>query len=227
MATTVQAMMLKLTLAVDPTVKATGILFTSATVGTTDGDAFSAQRLLDVYNFARKALFIGADGIMSPQERALKFGSIIKNGTLTFTTSSADATAPKPSDYLKWVRIEDPSTGVEITILDDTFLPTVRAKLNPHYVQTTTKNKFLFEQGINFYGFNDPAGTFANAATARLTYYAIADFIISDITGGSTIETLPEDMLPILMELSIAWANGQGETEVNALAKALLAQKKG
>lgn len=227
MAKTVQSLMLKLALVVDPVVQSTGVLFTSATVGAADGEAFKAQELLDVYNHARLTLYTAAKEMYSPDELTVKFGSVVKNATLTFTTAGSDATAPKPADFIDLVRVEHATLGHEVVVLPNTYIPIVRKASNPHFVQTATTNRFLFIQGANFYGADLPAGAWPNAGTARLTYVGITDFVIADVTGGAVTETLPENEISYLLELAIAFAQGQGTVEVAGLAKTLLARKKG
>jgi hypothetical protein len=69
------------------------------------------------------------------------------------------------------------------------------------------------------------SGTAFSVSDYKLTYFGLPTYALSDITGGSTTEAINVDYHPILIQLGVAIANGQGNQEVNSLAKQLLTLK--
>jgi len=224
MARTVQSLMLEFALLVDPRMKDETV-FSLSTIGVNDGDKFTKQELLDYYNKARFALFQACSQVYGETELSSKLSNLIKNSVITFTLSGVEATASKPSDYVKALSVDDSSNSTQVLILPMYYLSIVRSKTNQDFVQTTTTNRFLFEKETVFLGINDPAGAFPNGKQLNLNYYALSNYTLSDVTGGTVKEAYPDILHPILIELAVAVSNEQGYSEVLNLAKLLVRSK--
>lgn len=205
MAVTVQSQMLRLALRVDPRTKAQ-VEFVAGTIGTVAGNRFAAQRLLDIYNEARMAL-AGALRIMAPAEKKASTvqGNIQRKTNLTFTSG----TAPIPTGLIEPIALRD-VTGNDISILPGNILPLVSRN-------ESATVRFVFWEATNFKSL--PGSTaIPDAATYVLWYYGVTDFILTDVTGGATLETYNDDLLPRLLNIAARIANMQGNYDPQQLA---------
>ena len=192
----------------------TGGTATPALVGSVDGASFPRQRILDIYNQARMALFQAMDNVLSLEEKIIAIsGTVIKKTDLTFTSASA----PKPTGFIQAIYLTDVS-GDQITILP---LSVFRELKDRHSVS----NRMVFDYGTVFEAPSTSTTIIPNAATYILRYYGISSFTLSDILGGTTVETFNENYYPIIIELAQAIASEQGTIEVNALAQKLIGAK--
>lgn len=208
---TVQAQVLRLAQRVDPYTKA-GAEFAAGTIGTTPGSRFTAQRLLDIYNEARFTL---AQAITSKIPRHLRAmmvsGTIIKKTDLQFTSG----VATKPTGYLEPVLLTDVS-GAVITILPLTLLMAVKD------LESST-NRFVFETTTTLEALTGTTNI-PNASTYILRYYGLSNFALSDVTGGSTVETFNDIWQDLLVEIGSGIANEMGNTQVLAFAEKMVIQ---
>ncbi len=216
---TVQSNVLQLAQAIDPFTKA-GAEITSGTIGTVDGDRFTKQRLLDIYNDSRFTLFQVMRSLMPDDELAKNISAMFISAVITFTAASPNTNGPKPSGFLKLKSLLSSAGGnVPIVVLPNEYLQAVRGGTNPYYVISAT-NLIAFEIGTNFV---IPA--LFGAGAGIIDYYGITNWALSDITGGSTVEIFSGEYEPILMEIAQAFASEQGSDQVNALAKKLIELK--
>lgn len=188
-----------------------------AAIGVTDGDRFTAQRLLDCYNQARFALFNALYNSLPSSEVSKKVSATFQSASITWTYSSPDTTAPKPTGFLKLGALAI-AGGVRAIVLPDNLIGEVRAAVNPHLTQSATTNVLAFENTTNFL-----APSVDVHGTGKIDYFGISNFALSDVTGGSTVEVFSTELEPLLIELASAICNEQGSAEVNALAKKLSA----
>lgn len=296
---TVQATMLKLQSIVDPYTKA-GAEITAATIGTVDSDRFLKQRMLDIYNDARIALFQAMRSTFDQERLTKEISLAIVTTNIIFTATGDSWVYTLPAGYMRFISLSGryldgavASTNlIPIILLDQTLLPIVREGTNPNFLQSAT-NRFVFEYAGSLYGVKAASSstllsnqvatgtasitgttavvgsssafttqysigssvtignetkivatitsntlmtvTVAFTATLsgensyvtdyKLTYFGLPIYALSDVTGGSTTEAINVDYHPLLIELGVAIANGQGNQEVNSLAKKLLTMK--
>jgi hypothetical protein len=219
MASTIQALMLKLALRVDPFVKSTGVLETSATIGvagaTGDGDKFSAQRLLDVYNESRLALFSALYESKTSQELSKLVSASFITASITLTYASPNTTAPKPSGFLKLVSLTAPSS-IPIIVIPNNWLGDIRKGTDPH-LTVSASNILAVELTTNFL----IVGNFG-AGTGIIDYYGITNWALSDVTTGTAVEVFSTELEPMLLDLAVAISLEQGNQDAIALAKKLI-----
>lgn len=217
MAQRVRTLVLRLRQRVDPRDTA-GVTFVSTTdlsiSPSGDGDRFTKERILDVYNDARFTLFEALQTVYRRTELTRLIGSITKTGALTFASGSV----AKPTDYTDFIGLAT-STGVQMVLLPMTLFYDVRAALNPHLTDSAT-NVFVFDRGTTFFTNN---GTFANDVASSLTYFALPVYILSDVAPAATTdESFDEKFHAALIEIASAIAEEQGRQDVLSLAKSLL-----
>lgn len=183
-------------------------------VGSVDGAAFARQRILDIYNQARMALFTAIDNSMDVSEKITAIsGTVIKKTDFTF----ASGVATKPTGYIQTVKLTDVN-GAEITVLPLSLYRQLKDRIS-------TTNRMVFDYGTTFESPDVATPIPPDAATYVLRYYGITDFTLSDILGNSTVETFNINYYPIIIELAQAIASEQGTIAVNALAQKLIGAK--
>lgn len=189
---------------------ATGNLV-NAMIGTVDGDRYSRQRLLDMYNKARMT-FVHAINITLPKREKSKAiaAAIVRATTFQFTSQVATL----PAGFIEELWLRDVA-GVDIPIVQAADLPQLSG-----YDSAT--NRFVFREDSSLKCV--PGSTsIVDASTYVLAYYGIADFVIfNDIVGGVVNESINDDWLPKLMEIAVAIASEQSYADVLALAVALV-----
>lgn len=188
----------------------TGGTATPALVGSVDGAAFARQRILDIYNQARMALFNALDGAMSPAQKIQAISGAIVQDT-AFAFSSGLAT--KPTGFLQHIRLTT-AAGVEVSVLP---FGLVRQLKN----RESATNPIVFDRGTVFESQNGSTYV-SNASDYILTYFGVTNFTLANILGGSTVETFNENYYPVIIELAQAIAAEQGTVQINALAKKLI-----
>lgn len=208
---TVQAQMLKLALKADPVIKSTGVLFAAGTIGTVSGDKFPAQGLLDIYNDARM-MFVEA--LRGDVDWMRKLGSARKTASVTWAALSVS----KPSDFISFVDMYT-AGNVPMVLRREDLMSVVTSGTNLHYTQSLS-NIIIFEVGSTF---QQPSGTHNGAAT--LTYYGIPTYALADVTGGATNDSFDVGLLPHVVEVAAAMANGVGSVDVTQLVKTLTGRK--
>jgi hypothetical protein len=197
----------------------TGGTLTPFMVGSVDGARFSRQRLLNIYNDARMVLFNAVYTDRKEELSRLVYSTAI-TANITWTYSSPNTTAPKPTGYLKLISLMSPTAGVPVIVLDNSLLQTVQLALNPHLTQSST-NIIGFEIGTNFL-----VPAYDCHGTGTITYYGITAWSWStDVLPNSSLEIFSSDLEPVLIELGEAIANEQSNADIGALAKTLLNKK--
>lgn len=183
---------------------------TPALVGSVDGASFQRQRILDIYNQARMALFNAFDGALSKAEKIKAIsGAIVKKTDFTF----ASGVASKPTGFIEHIRLTN-LAGTEVSVLPSSLIRQLKSR-------ESAANPIVFDYGTVFESQNGSTYV-ADAATYILRYFGITNFTLSDILGGSTVETFNENFYPAIIELAQAIAAEQGTVQVNALAKKLI-----
>jgi hypothetical protein len=190
-----------------------------------DGARFPRQRLADIYNDARLALFQGLSLLNDEPEYLSKLvDTIVRTASVTMTLAGSTLTGPFPSDYIEGIEAYDASSN-PIEILPAELIGEVLIGDNPHLLQSTT-NRFIFEQNAQFVTYN--TGT-AWPATEVITvrYYGVSTFTLADVLGNSVTETFSRKFEPIIITLAEAIANGMSQVEAIGLAKSLISIKGG
>lgn len=193
-----------------------------ALVGSVDGDKFTRQRQLQIYNDARFVLF---DAIVALREiegvsRELSDTLIIKTDFQFTLSGSVSTSANVPTGYIRRESLTDVN-GDPIIVLDNSLILTIREGYLTTYDQSSTV-RYAFEIGSQFVHY----GTFVpSASTYVLHYYGLTTISISDILGASVTEQWHDDKLWILYEIASAFAEGLGMSDVLALAKKLITQE--
>ena len=191
-----------------------GGTITGALIGSVDGAKVPRQRLLDIYNQARMALFGAIDATYSLSDKITSIsGTIVKKTDLTF----AAGVATKPTGYIQAVRLSDVSED-QITIAPFTLY---RQTKDRHAVG----NRIVYEYSTTLEAPSTSTTIMPNAATYILRYFGITDFTLSDVLGGSVAETFNDQYHSAIIELAEAIFNEQGQKEINALALKLIGAK--
>lgn len=195
---------------IDPTYK-TMALITSADVGTAStgwmaigGDKFQAQEVVDFYNQARMQLASVLERTLPPDKKAASVSGNIVKGSLAFSSG----TITKPTGYVMWERLENPSA------LQVTILPVSQIQQAKDLISAT--NLMVFDYGASFTAY-DGTTTIANG-TYPFYYYGVTLYTTTTATDASTVESFNEFYHPILIELAVALARGQGSAEVDMMA---------
>lgn len=210
----VQSLMVRLVQRIDPRTKA-GAIIDSTNVGSVDGDKFTEQRRLDIYNDARFALFGALKTRYSNEELTRLIGSTVIDTTGTM----ASGQLAKPSDYVDFISFAK-SDDTPVTMLPTSMLQDVLSGLNPHFTESAT-NLFLFDIGQNLVAFDASMAT----AAVKLRYYALPVYVLTDIDNTTTKESFDEKFHPLMIELGVAIANEQGQQEILALTQSLLGKQ--
>jgi hypothetical protein len=261
----------------------------ATTLCVSDGDSFTKQRLVDIYNEARMSLFKALKNVMTKDQLTAAIGGAITDVVMTFTATYGNRyTYALPSGFIRAISLDGYAYGnadmlTPIIILPATMIDIVRGN-DPTFAQSNT-NRFVFEIGTNLIHFGNyvdlqqVSGTVAiagdttlvgtntkfltelmvgsavrvsgmdrtvatitsntaatvntaftgtssgltmQASTYHFKYFGISDFTTTDVTGGSTAETLNTEYHTMILELGAAIALEQGAAEVNALAEKLL-----
>lgn len=214
---TVQALLYRFVLRIDPLTKDQSN-FTLATVGMIDGDMFSAQRQLDIYNEARIALFNALQLKLTTEELTKAIGGNIVVTNITFF----GGVAPKPTGYVKFILLIDSAKNV-IVLLPNTKRALVIEGINPDYIESST-NRFIFEEGTNF---KSASGDLymPNGSSYIFGYFGITNWTLGDVTAGTAVETFNDVWHSVILEIGQAIANEQGLAQINALAISLVGGK--
>jgi hypothetical protein len=210
----VRDQLLKLALRVDPTVRSTNTFFDLSTIGGSDGNKFSKQRLLDIYNEARTTAFnvLKAKGDLSGVKGTLR------TGTLSFVAAGGRSSANLPADFIAYESaystasvLEGTGNKVPIVIEEDTTLiPSVLdGSLN-----VGNGGILVFEIGSTLV---DPTGTYTSGGV--LFYYGFGDWTLGDLTAT---ETFKARIHPHLITIAQAIALGTGNADAIKLAEKLL-----
>jgi len=183
------------------------------------GGRYTRQRLLDIYNEARRILFNALSESKSPAELGkIVYGTFTSASIAIATYSAPYRSIPKPSGFIKLVNMVDgATTPVRIDVLPTSLLEDVRTSITPTYTASAT-NLLAFEIGANWNLF----GNFGTSPAA-VDYYGIVDWTwITDVLPGTTVEVFRSDIEPMIIEIAEALANEQSNLDALALAKTLL-----
>lgn len=186
---TVQANIIKLLQRIDPRLKTMVEVSTSniATWATDGTDKFTAQRVVDIYNDARFALFNAMRASM-PQDRLSKELSLsVVTANLASSISTDILGYALPAGYHRFIslvgRYLDGSVVstnfLPIILLDYTFLPLVRSGQNPYYTQSET-NRFVFEKDGYLFSPKSTTGE-------TLFYYKVLTGTVSTSADSATV----------------------------------------
>jgi len=220
MSTFVQSNLLKLALRVDPTDYTTNAEFTSATIGVDPGESFSAQRLLDIYNESRMALYQALRTTLGREQLYNDVGALVgKSSSFTF----AAGVATKPTGYVDFLSLFD-AAGSQIFLLPPNLMDVVGTAGTGSYYKETATNRFIFESGNTFISLSGTTYV-PNASTYVVNYLSVPLFALADVTGGTTIESFNDKYIPMLLDLAEAKCGEEGSLDVLAMAKKLLGAK--
>lgn len=216
MSVAVRDMVVKLAERIDPRDK-DGVKLTNATIDDTDGEKFTKELRVDIYNQARFALFGALRTRYSIEELSRVAGSLYKSdATVDFVTGNMT----KPTDYVDFISLVT-DTGVRVIMLTSDLIQEVIAEENPHLTESDTI-AFCFDQGVNIHTYNSLLQAMTDGT---LTYFALETYVVADLASDTKKEEFDEKFHHIIFELGIAIANEMGEQEVNALAAQLLGQR--
>jgi len=213
MSRTVQSNIISLLQRIDPTLKDGTTVIAAGNIATwasTAGAKFNPQQVVDFYNEGRTALANAVDLHYPEPLKGTVLGGLAQlNASLTFTSGAA----PKPTGFIKSVFLSDVNNA-QITINPIIMIPRLKD------LETST-NRMVFDCGSSFSALTGTTNI-PNAATYKLSYYGITTFVLSDVTGGATVEQFNDDWFPKIIQLAEAVANEQGQQAVNALAAQLV-----
>jgi hypothetical protein len=226
----VQYLVYQLALRVDPKAKngdkfvQSGAGTGQANIGSTDGDRFPAAQLLKIYNQSRIALFQALE-VAYPDKSELtkRIGGTVQHiENFSFTLTGSISRATKPTGYIRFISAaKEDKTPIILLGADEISL--VQQSTNPYRIQSSTGPIFIFEVGNELVHY----GTFLpTLSTYILNYIGITDWAISDVTNGTSVETVNEIYHPLLLDLAVMIANGAGNADVVAMAKAIVESKK-
>lgn len=211
--------MLALIQRVDPTMK-NDVEITAATLsswGTNGSDRFTAQRLVDCYNEARKIM---ANIISNRFDLSMRVDAL--SGLMTVVTNFqfTSGVATKPSGFINAYNLVRPD-GKSLSILSP-VLYSITKHLDSY------ENPIVYEHITTF---NAVSSTnVPDAATYTLRYFRLVNWTLADVLQTSPAyvdETFNATFDPILLELAVMVAMEQGTASVNAAASRLLMTAKG
>jgi hypothetical protein len=207
---TVKSLILRLAQRIDPYTKAM-VELNSTTVGTTDGDKFTIQRRVDIWNEARFALGNAIDKkYPNDKKQRQSAGEIYKDAAFVF----ASGVAAKPSDMIDPILLTNAS-GTVITILPPAMIIQARDLIS-------ATNLMVFDYTTSFTALDGDTYV-VDGSDYVLYYYRIPTYAISDV-AGSTVESFEDRWVPTLLQLAEAIANEMGQQAVNQVAENLLGE---
>jgi hypothetical protein len=151
----------------------------ATTIGVSDGDRFTKQRLLDIYNLARMTLFNAMKNVMTKDQMVEAISGAMTDVVFTFTATYGNRyTYGLPSGYLRFVGLNGYAYGnsdmlTPIILLPANMIDVVKGS-DPAYQQSNT-NRFVFEIGTslihfgNYVDLQQITGTVAIAGDTTLT----------------------------------------------------------
>jgi hypothetical protein len=200
----VQEMLARFYIRVDPLTD-DGVTIDASNVGTVDGQSFPKLDGLRVYNDARKSLAASFRLVVptwfSTREVS---GCLVRIENLQF----AEGSATKPDGYIYPERLTD-GDGGKIVIMGLDRVGAVKDFESPtkRYV-LDIGNNFVAESGKQFV---------TNASNYILWYFGVKDWELSDVTGGTSVETYNEIWHNHLLEIANAIANEVGQDQISLL----------
>lgn len=211
--------MLKFVQRVDPRRKDNGQPFSSADVGNADGDRFTVQRQLDIYNEARVGLL---QALRAGGASTKDLAPAIKEATI----ASVSGVIALPNDFVEPIGHLVDGSGVRFWVYGPDLEQTARARTLPIYT-LSTDNRFVIFRDNQFvcpgvYTSFMPNGPFT------FSYYGLKVIILSDVTNNTPplmVEDFSEKYTPVLLEIAQAIADEQGQGQVMALAMSLVGKK--
>ena len=207
----VQALMVDFVQRVDPRTKA-GVLLDSSNIGTTDGDKFTEQRRLDIYNEARLILAGSIERQLPAEEAARAIsGNVVRVTNLQFASGSAN----KPSDYIRAIYLTDVS-NVQIVVIPPSLIHALRDL-------ETSVIRFVVDEGTVLRRIVGSSQV-PDASTYVLYYYGLTIYALSAVDNTTQDESFNDTWHPVLLQLMEAIANEQGHGEVLALSDRLVGQ---
>jgi hypothetical protein len=193
-----------------------------AQIGSVDGEKFTRQRLLDLYNNARFVLFEAMRGTMSEHD-LLKFVSsdVVEHTEVSFTSG----VGTKPTGYIAPISMIDYQNN-EIYIKDASYSTVIRKGDLPVYVETAT-NRFVIDAGGSLFNVTGTSVMPNSTATIKyyLTYFGLTTYTLTNVLSNSYTESYNDTFVPVIIELASAMANNMGRSETLALAKKLAGGK--
>ena len=186
---------------------------TPARIGSSRGNVFEPQQLLDIYNQARFAAFAALRAKYGDDKRTLQreVGALLTSATVTFT-GATPASGAKPTGYVDFVSLSDGS-GVIHLIGADRIQAVLEGR--PNYTQSAT-NRLVWESAGNIVH----SSTFVAGATT-LRYIGLSDFSLTNVLSGTSYETFNDQHIPALLELAEAISQELGGHELSSLAAKL------
>lgn len=186
--------------------------YSLSTVGVYDGVRFLKQRQLDIYNEARLELMRALQFRM-PKEKAALLGK----GTVKETSGNPSAGVyTLPTDYFYIVGL-DAGTGKEIYLIPSYQAPAVRRGRNPYKTESASVF-FVYPEGLTLRSPNG-ATNFANSLTVTIWYYGLTQYVLTDVTGGSTVEAFDDIFITPLLEIAEAISLEMGREDLNKLVQ--------
>lgn len=190
-------------------------------VGSIDGARFTKQRLLDIYNEARFALFGALKETKNNKDFDKYVYGSINTDSIAMSYSAPYMNIPKPAGFINLISMFDSAaTPKEILVLPNSLLSDVKRGIVPS-LTVTAANLLSFNIGQNW----SIVGNFGTTP-ASVVYYGITNWTwATNILPNTTVEVFSADVEPILIEIACAIADEQSNTDVLSLAKTLLNKK--
>lgn len=218
---TVSSQLLKLIQRIDPRQKdgteTTSSNLETATTGwqAVGGDRFAAQRVVDLYNDARRFVAMGIITSKGPLRASYDLSSIVANAAITFTSGVANL----PTGHLATISVIRSETGALIKVI-----PTGAIDYVSHL--DSAANPIVFELSGTLYTPNGatyiPDST--TGVTYKIRYYNCTDWSKAQAVavGSPVTETFPERFLPLVIDIAELMANEQGGLEPAAVLKKVM-----
>jgi len=183
-------------------------------VGSEDSSRLTRQRILDIYNDARRAYVRSVIEVLPEHVASRTLSGVLeKVSNLTFTSG----VAALPVGYMSTVLLTDSSSN-DIQVIPSSMLNRVKD------LESLTL-PFVEEQGVSL---TAPSGLtyIPNGSTYILRYYGIVPYSLSDIlTDVPATEGIRDGDIPFLVEIADALSRGLAYNEALSLASKLLGGK--
>lgn len=191
---------------------ATGNVY-PAMIGAVPGAAFPSQLLMDRYNDARLLLATVLKQRLPLQQFMLETsGNIVNNTGFSFTSGVAQ----KPSGFIESVALYDASYN-KIEVIPASQLEAARTL-------ETSSLRFVIDSGSTLSTITGNTNV-PDATNYILWYYWIPIYLLTDATGGVTLESFNDKYFPVIIEVAELLCNEVGTQQVAAFITAFLGGK--
>jgi hypothetical protein len=205
----VKTAVLNFTREADPNGESAGVQITASNLDTLNGEKFTKERRLDIYNDACRIVL---DELLKKYGKQSDHvaGFLFPNADLSWVNNTTNSTATFPDGYLMVPSEESSLRVVNVPVRLRDNPGQLLAGNNPELFQDSN-TLFAFERATDFihYG-SPPANSLISTSTQKIDYIGIIDHTLTDVATASTTEErfLDTDM-PLVMQAALSLARNE------------------